>query len=200
MASLNCWSGPRCCSTSLMYAWAQREDTSVLDEPLYASYLKITGHDRPYKDLVGASSIPSCPRDEAKRSFHAMNASAWGLGRFFNPRAPMVPMSSKGSSLVHGKSHCFMRSTWPSRRSPLTTLYSSRMRPVTWSVTERRSQSSCRFIRLALGQNSPAHPSFHHTCDDLMWHPFSSLPLNRPTPTAARERALCSPTELFKSA
>eukprot|EP00967_Tisochrysis_lutea_P051325 scaffold63366_cov17-Tisochrysis_lutea.AAC.1 len=28
--------GPRCCSTSLMYAFAQREDTVAYDEPLYA--------------------------------------------------------------------------------------------------------------------------------------------------------------------
>lgn len=26
---INCWSGPRCCSTSLMYAFAQRNDTQV---------------------------------------------------------------------------------------------------------------------------------------------------------------------------
>lgn len=49
---VNCWSGPRCCSTSLMYSFAQRSDTEVLDEPLYASYLKLTGMPRPYLDLV----------------------------------------------------------------------------------------------------------------------------------------------------
>ena len=31
-SSIHCWSGPRCCSTSLMYAFAQRSDTEVLDE------------------------------------------------------------------------------------------------------------------------------------------------------------------------
>lgn len=50
--SINCWSGPRCCSTSLMVAFAQRDDTQVLDEPLYASYLKLTGLERPYLDQV----------------------------------------------------------------------------------------------------------------------------------------------------
>eukprot|EP00798_Chlamydomonas_sp_ICE-L_P021414 gene21414-28372_t len=50
--SIHCWSGPRCCSTSLMTSFAQRSDTTVLDEPLYASYLKTTGHQRPYLDLV----------------------------------------------------------------------------------------------------------------------------------------------------
>jgi len=33
------WSGPRNISTALMYSFAQREDTMVLDEPLYAHYL-----------------------------------------------------------------------------------------------------------------------------------------------------------------
>lgn len=33
------WSGPRNISTALMYAFAQRPDTTVYDEPLYAHYL-----------------------------------------------------------------------------------------------------------------------------------------------------------------
>ncbi len=47
------WSGPRCVSTSLMYAFAQRPDCEVVDEPLYAHYLQLTGASRPYRDQVG---------------------------------------------------------------------------------------------------------------------------------------------------
>jgi hypothetical protein len=36
------WSGPRNISTALMYAFAQRPDTLVFDEPLYAHYLSKT--------------------------------------------------------------------------------------------------------------------------------------------------------------
>jgi hypothetical protein len=36
------WSGPRNISTALMYSFAQRSDTSVYDEPLYAHYLNHT--------------------------------------------------------------------------------------------------------------------------------------------------------------
>lgn len=36
------WSGPRNVSTALMYAFAQRADTWVFDEPLYAHYLART--------------------------------------------------------------------------------------------------------------------------------------------------------------
>lgn len=36
------WSGPRNISTALMYSFAQRQDTAVVDEPLYAHYLANT--------------------------------------------------------------------------------------------------------------------------------------------------------------
>lgn len=36
------WSGPRNISTALMYSFAQRKDTQVFDEPLYAHYLSKT--------------------------------------------------------------------------------------------------------------------------------------------------------------
>lgn len=39
---INTWSSPRNVSTALMYAFAQREDTLVFDEPLYAHYLSST--------------------------------------------------------------------------------------------------------------------------------------------------------------
>ena len=37
---INAWSSPRNISTALMYSFAQRKDTTVVDEPLYAHYLK----------------------------------------------------------------------------------------------------------------------------------------------------------------
>lgn len=37
---ISLWSGPRNISTALMYSFAQRHDTKVFDEPLYAYYLK----------------------------------------------------------------------------------------------------------------------------------------------------------------
>ncbi len=44
---VNVWSGPRNVSTALMYAFRQRPDTTVLDEPLYGYYLRVTGADHP---------------------------------------------------------------------------------------------------------------------------------------------------------
>jgi hypothetical protein len=39
---ISLWSGPRNISTALMYSFAQRKDTQVFDESLYAYYLKNT--------------------------------------------------------------------------------------------------------------------------------------------------------------
>ncbi|KAA5543379.1 sulfotransferase-like domain-containing protein [Adhaeribacter rhizoryzae] len=45
-------SGPRNISTALMYAFAQRPDTRVLDEPFYGFYLQHTGLHHPGRDEV----------------------------------------------------------------------------------------------------------------------------------------------------
>ena len=59
---INLISGPRNISTALMYSFAQRVDTTVIDEPFYGYYLKETGVDHPgreetiqgqHKDPVG---------------------------------------------------------------------------------------------------------------------------------------------------
>ncbi|MDP6595668.1 MAG: sulfotransferase family protein [Candidatus Poribacteria bacterium] len=49
------WSGPRNVSTALMYAFAQRNDTRVIDEPLYGHYLQVSGADHPGSDEVIAT-------------------------------------------------------------------------------------------------------------------------------------------------
>jgi len=42
MLRLAVWSGPRNISTAMMRSWGNRADTVVVDEPLYAHYLKVT--------------------------------------------------------------------------------------------------------------------------------------------------------------
>ena len=49
------WSGPRNVSTAVMYAFRERSDTSVVDEPLYAHYLATTGVEHPaVQDVIAA--------------------------------------------------------------------------------------------------------------------------------------------------
>jgi hypothetical protein len=52
---INLISGPRNISTALMYSFAQRPDTLVIDEPFYGNYLQRFDADHPGKEEVLAS-------------------------------------------------------------------------------------------------------------------------------------------------
>lgn len=56
------WSGPRNISTAMMRSWGNRPDTFVVDEPLYAYYLKATGLPHPIADEI----IRTCETDWRK--------------------------------------------------------------------------------------------------------------------------------------
>ncbi|MFO7826772.1 MAG: sulfotransferase family protein [Cyclobacterium sp.] len=72
------WSGPRNISTALMYGFAQRKDTVVADEPLYAHYLKLSPA-KPYHP--GANEILACMENEGEKVVQQM------LGKFEQPIA-----------------------------------------------------------------------------------------------------------------
>ena len=55
MHAICLWSGPRNVSTALMYSFAQRADTIVVDEPLYGHFLRVTGTIHPGRDEVLAT-------------------------------------------------------------------------------------------------------------------------------------------------
>lgn len=54
MKAVCLWSGPRNVSTALMYSFAERSDTRVIDEPLYGHFLLTTGADHPGREEVMA--------------------------------------------------------------------------------------------------------------------------------------------------
>jgi hypothetical protein len=56
---INMWSGPRNISTAIMYSFAQRSDTKVVDEPFYAHYLLQSGAEHPGRAKV----LESQPKD-----------------------------------------------------------------------------------------------------------------------------------------
>lgn len=56
------WSGPRNLSTAMMYAFGNRSDFAVWDEPFYAPYLAKTGFDHP----MAAEIIATHESDPAK--------------------------------------------------------------------------------------------------------------------------------------
>lgn len=49
------WSGPRNVSTALMYSFSQRSDTTVVDEPLYAHFLRVSGAQHPLREACLAA-------------------------------------------------------------------------------------------------------------------------------------------------
>ena len=54
------WSGPRNLSTAMMYAFGNRSDFAIWDEPFYAHYLKLTGEDHPMAaDIIAAHEADS---------------------------------------------------------------------------------------------------------------------------------------------
>jgi len=73
------WSGPRNLSTAMMYAFAQRADCVVWDEPFYAAYLATTGLYHPMRNEILAAGeqdagkvIAACtgPVPDGKRVFY----------------------------------------------------------------------------------------------------------------------------------
>ncbi|WP_417713394.1 HAD family hydrolase [Pseudophaeobacter arcticus] len=46
------WSGPRNLSTAMMYAFGNRGDCAVVDEPFYAAYLALTGLQHPMREDI----------------------------------------------------------------------------------------------------------------------------------------------------
>ncbi|MEX0338866.1 MAG: HAD family hydrolase [Arenibacterium sp.] len=51
------WSGPRNLSTAMMYAFGNRADFAVIDEPFYAAYLVKTGLNHPMREQIIASYL-----------------------------------------------------------------------------------------------------------------------------------------------
>ena len=58
------WSGPRNLSTAMMYAFGNRKDFVIVDEPFYAAYLVKTGLNHPMRDAIIASQ-PNDPNEVA---------------------------------------------------------------------------------------------------------------------------------------
>ncbi len=59
------WSGTRNVSTALMYSFAQRADTQVVDEPLYGHYLRVSGAAHPGREEIMAAV--NCDGDAVMR-------------------------------------------------------------------------------------------------------------------------------------
>lgn len=72
---INLWSSPRNISTALMYAFAQRPDTRVVDEPLYAHYLTHATNPPPHPGH--AEILASQPQDGRRVVAHMLDPAAF---------------------------------------------------------------------------------------------------------------------------
>ena len=80
MTAICLWSGPRNVSTALMYSFAQRGDTRVVDEPLYGHFLRVTGTIHPGREEVLATV--NCDGNEVMRELLS-NPADWGRDVLF---------------------------------------------------------------------------------------------------------------------
>ena len=60
------WSGPRNLSTAMMYAFGNRSDCAVVDEPFYATYLALTGKEHPMRAEILADQSQNPARVESQ--------------------------------------------------------------------------------------------------------------------------------------
>lgn len=75
---INLISGPRNISTALMYSFANRADTEVVDEPMYAYYLKHTGVDyHPGTEEILAALPQNMETVKEKYIFNALDMSVY---------------------------------------------------------------------------------------------------------------------------
>ena len=74
------WSGPRNISTALMYSFAQRSDTNVFDEPLYAHYLK---NSKAYDYHPGAEEVLATQENDGAKVVKMMTTNTNNKVLFF---------------------------------------------------------------------------------------------------------------------
>jgi len=88
------WSGPRNLSTAMMYAFGNRDDCAVSDEPFYAAYLAATGLDHPMRSEILAVG----ETDPAKVVAGCLGAVPGGKKVFYQKHMTqhMIPAFDRG--------------------------------------------------------------------------------------------------------
>jgi len=88
------WSGPRNLSTAMMYAFGNRADCAVVDEPFYAAYLAATGLDHPMR----AEILAAQPQDPDEVVAQLMGPIPDGKPHFYHKHMAqhMIPGVPRG--------------------------------------------------------------------------------------------------------
>ena len=101
------WSGPRNISTAMMRSWGNRADTVVVDEPLYAFYLKATGKKHPVAEEVIAHG-----ETDWRKVVAELGGSPHGggshVGIFYQKQMTHHLLPEMGRDWLSGLTNCFL--------------------------------------------------------------------------------------------
>lgn len=98
------WSGPRNVSTAIMYSFAQRSDTRVVDEPFYAHYLLQSGVEHPGR----AEVLESQPKDAGIVIQNLLSMRNDNVLFLKNMAHHMIEMGDALHSLIKKFQHVFL--------------------------------------------------------------------------------------------
>jgi hypothetical protein len=98
------WSGPRNISTAMMRAWENRSDSVVVDEPLYAHYLSVTGKGHPMSSEV----ISAGETDWEKAAEWLTESEPCGAGVFYQKHMAHHLLPAMGREWIDGLTSCLL--------------------------------------------------------------------------------------------
>ena len=99
------WSGPRNISTAMMRAWENRSDSVVVDEPLYAHYLKVTGKNHPMTEEVIAAGETDW---EKAVKWLTMSELEQGVRVFYQKHMAHHLLPEMGRDWIDGLTNCLL--------------------------------------------------------------------------------------------
>src|SRR5688500_13986483 len=97
------WSGPRNISTAMMRAWGNRPDTAVVDEPLYAHYLAVTGRVHPGSE----ETVAAGPTDVSVAISGLLGPVPGGKRIFYQKHMTHHLLPGIDRSWLRELTHCF---------------------------------------------------------------------------------------------
>ncbi len=98
------WSGPRNISTAMMRAWENRTDSVVVDEPLYAHFLAVTGKDHP----MAAEVIAAGETDWEKAVEWLTGSEPDGVGVFYQKHMAHHLLPEMGRDWIDRLTNCLL--------------------------------------------------------------------------------------------
>ena len=142
------WSGPRNISTTLMRSWENREDTAVVDEPLYAHYLVATGVDHPGREEV----IASQPNDWRTVAKQLAGPIPEGKAIWYQKHMTQHVLADMDLDWLSGLTNCFLI-----RRPELVVASFTKVRPdaALWELGFEQQTRIFEHVSQKLGSTPP---------------------------------------------